>query len=593
MQVKQIGNIGGEHNVRRGAVPHFGWWLAVVGLAALELRVFILFRAYHELVGGDGFAYSIQANLMARGHLFANAYSGAPDALHPPAWLVVLTLVALLGGHTWLPMQLASAAMGTGTVLMVGLAGRRIAGDRAGLVAAGIAAVYAGFWIYERALLSETLLLFEIAVMVILAYRFRERPSGWLAAVLGAMCGVLASTRSEQILILPFVVVPLIVSSKGIDWTRRIRWLAVGTVSMLAVLAPWTIYNLGRFQDPVILSTGAGNAAVVANCNPAYYGALTGFYDLSCLPSHPKGDPSTRETVERRIAITYAEHHLSRVPVVVFAREGRSFGFWDPFQQTALDHAQQGTATWVLDLGLIGLWVMVVPAIAGVVVLRRWRIPAYPLLAFIATVVVAVATSFGDTRYRAAAEVSMVLLTAVAIDAALPSRLLAPSNRATDDLPHGQGSPLFESHQDEAEAELVPAASSSPSTSMPRLPVLCLSLLALGAVLWIGVAKWTSTSQTRPAVSVIVPANGAKLRNGQALVAVTKDTSTVTRVEFYVTGGNLHDTPIGTAKDTLYGWRAGSDTSTVPDGSYALQAVAYDAAGKAIHSPVVSITIDH
>src|ERR1700676_1669506 len=412
---------------RRRVVPDFGWWLAVVGAAALALRIIVLFRSYHDYVGGDGFAYSVQANLMAKGHLFVDPFYGYPSALHPPAWVLVLTIVPLFGGLDWFSMQLAASAIGIGTVVMIGLAGRRIAGDRAGLVAAGIAAVYAGLWIYERALLSETLLLFEIAVMIIVAYRFRERPSGWLAVVLGAMCGVLASTRSEQILVLPLIVVPLIVSSKGIDWNRRIKWLVVGTLSMLVVLSPWTIYNLGRFHDLVLLSNNAGSATVVANCNPAYYGPLTGFYDLSCEPHNLRSTPSALERTDQQIATTYAEHHLSRLPVVVFAREGRAFGFWDPFLQTALDHGTQGTNTGVLDLAVISLWLMAIPAIAGGVVLRRRRIPVYPLLPFIVTVVISVGASFGDPRYRAAAEVSVVLLTAVAIDAVLPSRRFALS----------------------------------------------------------------------------------------------------------------------------------------------------------------------
>ena len=413
-------------------VPHFGWWLALVGAAALALRICVIFRSYHDLVAGDGFWYFGEANLMLRGRPFMDVFTGTiPVALHPPAWILVLTLIAVLGGsHAWFPMQLAASVIGAGTVVMIGLAGRRIAGERAGLVAAGIAAVYAGFWMYERALLSETLLLFEIAVMIILAYRFWERPSGWRAAGLGAMTGVLASTRSEQILILTLIIVPFIVSSKGVGWNRRIKWLAIGTLSLLVVLAPWTIYNLGRFQDPVFLSTGSGNADSVANCNPAYYGSLTGFYDYRCLPYGLKGDTSVQDREERRIAVTYAEHHLSRIPVVVFAREGRTFGFWAPFQQTALDHGEQGTNTGVLDLALVCFWLMAIPAVAGVVVLRRRRIPVYPLLAFIATVVIAVASSFGDTRYRAAAEVSVVLLTAVAIDAVLPSK----RSESPDDL---------------------------------------------------------------------------------------------------------------------------------------------------------------
>ena len=72
------------------------------------------------------------------------------------------------------------------------------------------------------------------------------------------MCGLLAMIRSEQITVLPLLVLPLIVAVRGVDWRRRIAWFALATVSMLVVVAPWTIFNLGRFQRPVFLSNGFG-----------------------------------------------------------------------------------------------------------------------------------------------------------------------------------------------------------------------------------------------------------------------------------------------------------------------------------------------
>ena len=84
-----------------------------------------------------------------------------------------------------------------------------------GLIAAAIGAVYAGLWVYERAILSETLLLPEIAVFLLLVYRFRNVPSIGRCAVLGGLCGVMAMTRSEQILVFPLVVVPLVLGATG------------------------------------------------------------------------------------------------------------------------------------------------------------------------------------------------------------------------------------------------------------------------------------------------------------------------------------------------------------------------------------------
>ena len=80
----------------------------------------------------------------------------------------------------------------------------------------------------------------------------------------------------------------------------------------------------------------------------------------------------------------------------------------------------------ITRLGMISYWLLLVPAVAGGVLLRRRQVAIYPLLAFVATAAIAVAPTIGDVRYRAAAEVPLVLLAAVGIDAVLPRRSRDP-----------------------------------------------------------------------------------------------------------------------------------------------------------------------
>ena len=399
------------------------------------------------MLTGDGFTYSAQANLNARGEWFVAVFSTSkqPDALHPPAWTLLLTVWVWLGQHSWLSLQVLASSVGTLTVVAVGLAGRRIGGVRVGLLAAGIAALYPGLWVYEHALLSETLLLLGIAVMILLAYRFWAQPSLGLAAVLGIVCGLLALTRSEQILVFAFVVAPLILAVRPVEWRRRIGWLALAGLCVVVVVTPWTIYNLGRFERPVLLSNNFGSAVSQGNCNTTYYGPYTGAYSFVCLtplPGNESGeDQSVQNSARLHQGLTYLEHHVKRLPVVLFAREGRAFGFWEPFQQVHLDAQWEGgsnggsgtsyvpTAVWVYRLALFGYWLMLLPAAAGVIVLRRRRIPVYPLLGFFAIVALTVAATYGEPRYRAAVEIPLVLLAAVGISAGVSYKRPAPSPR--------------------------------------------------------------------------------------------------------------------------------------------------------------------
>ena len=413
--------------------------LALICAAGLILRLAIVYQGRNHALSGDGFQYSAQAYLNAHGKWFVGIFGSnpMPDALHPPLWTLLLTVWAWLGQHSWFSEQILAACVGTLTVGAVGLAGRRIAGIRVGLIAAGIAALYPGLWVYERALLSETLLLLGIAIMILLAYRFRGRPSAGFAVVLGVLCGLLALTRSEQILVFAFVIAPLILAVRQIGWRRRIAWLALSALAVLVVVTPWTVYNLGRFQHPVLLSNNFGYAVDQGNCDITYYGALTGSYALHCQRPLPNesGDHDQSVVNSKRLdqGLTYLNQHVGRLPVVLFAREGRAFGFWDPFQQVHLDAQWEGstngatlvgasyvsTAVWVYRFALFGFWLLIIPAVAGVVVLRRRKVPVYPLLGFFAIVVLTVAVTYGEPRYRAAIEVPLVLLAAVGVSAAV------------------------------------------------------------------------------------------------------------------------------------------------------------------------------
>jgi 4-amino-4-deoxy-L-arabinose transferase-like glycosyltransferase len=414
-------------------VVHFWWWLGLITAAGLGLRLIVIVLSRHEKVTGDGYEWSAQGNLNAAGHWFVSPISHQPDALRPPGWAMVLTVWAWFGQHSHFSQQILACLIGTATVLLVGLCGRQLSGDRAGLVAAGIAAGYAALWLNERALLSEVLLLPEIAVFILLAYRFRNHPSLVGAAVLGGMCGIMAMTRSEQILIFPLVVLPVVLAVNWGSWRRAVTWLALALVVLLVVIAPWTIFNLGRFQRPVLLSNGFGPAVATANCGPSYYGSDIGYGELSCLYPFYAGDQSINDSKYLHNGLTYAEHHLSRVPVVLFAREGRTFGFWNPLQQTSIDAQWMGSWVGVTRIATISYWLLLAPALAGLIALRRRRVPLYPLLAFVLSAFVAVAPSIGDPRYRAAAEVPLVLLAATGIDS-LISRKRALSTRREEPL---------------------------------------------------------------------------------------------------------------------------------------------------------------
>ncbi len=105
--------------------------------------------------------------------------------------------------------------------------------------------------------------------------------------------------------------------------------------------------------------------------------------------------------------------HENRLVPVTLAKIGRTFGFFHPLEQIQIDsYVETRPYTWAA-VGL-GMYYALLPlSIAGTVILRRRRVPSFPLWAIGLNVVCATALTFGQTRYRTTFEVSLVLLSAV------------------------------------------------------------------------------------------------------------------------------------------------------------------------------------
>ncbi|HEX6311690.1 MAG TPA: glycosyltransferase family 39 protein [Acidimicrobiia bacterium] len=412
---------------------NFARWLAVIALGGLIVRVlYVLVERRDFTFVGDAVFYHEGANLLADGRGFISPFELASSgraveaADHPPLHMLWLTIPSFVGIDTELSHLLWSCLLGAGTIVLVGLLGSEVAGPRVGLVAAAIAAVYPNIWWHDGALMSETMAIFTATLAVWLAYRYRRDATIAGAVALGVACALAALTRAELILLLPFVVLPLVLRAPAAPVDRRARLVRLGAAGGAAVitLAPWVGFNLARFENPVLISTGFELTLNIANCDDTYYGPLTGYFSIECArPTAERArraglDQSEEATRHRREALEYIGDHKSRVPVVVAARWGRITGLYRLDQLTTLATVE-GQERWVAVTGMASLWLLAALAAVGVVVLRRRRVPVYPLLALVLIVFIAVAISYAPQRFRASAEPAVVVLAAVGIDAAV------------------------------------------------------------------------------------------------------------------------------------------------------------------------------
>lgn len=452
---------GGARDGATRSDADFRRLLSFVVLAALVVRVVyaIVYDQSHAAPGGDAFYYHWQANAIAEGLGFVEPYgwkcSGLidPSAAHPPLYSAYLALFSVLGGTSTLVHRLATVLAGSATVLLVGLAGREWRDARTGVVAAAIAAVAPFLWINDALLMSETIFGTTIALVVLASLRYRRAPSTKRAGWLGFSVALATLARAEAILLVPLLVLPLLVISfrqrrpvPDVSARPWLRHAGAAALCLLAALAPWTAYNLRRFERPVVVSTGLGSVLAVANCDETYSGRNLGVWWFPCgrevdhehigrdpgvqpvetgtvgsvsCTSYPDGldallgDESERELIRRRAGVTYIREHTSDLVRVVPARVGRTFEVFRPAESIVYADFVEHRGEWTARAAQWSFFLLSVAGIAGFFRARRERLPLLEIVAMFALVVVTSIVTYGNVRFRLPFDVVLTMLAAL------------------------------------------------------------------------------------------------------------------------------------------------------------------------------------
>jgi hypothetical protein len=384
-------------------------WLVLIALGGVVIRVIYTLHSAPWPPSGlndQGF-YEVQADLVAHGHGFLDPFKAlnhihAASVGHPPLYVVALAGVTTLTGASGGDLRFAGAAFGAITIIALGLLGRRLGGDRVGLLAAGIAAIYPMQITADGALMSETLYGALLALALVAAYRLLDVRSWGRAAVFGALVGLAALTRGDALLLLPLAMVPVFRRPGG----KRATLIACAAVAV--VLTPWTIRNEVVFHQFLPISSDTTVAG--ANCHETYYGPHVGSWSLNCIKPYPGNEAEAISRAEHD-AFVYASDHVARLPVVAGARLVRTWATL-PGDLSNLE----GRSLHVVDVGYLMYYVLVVLAAYGIVLLRRRAAELWIIVSPLVLVVLTSVLIYGGVRFRQAAELSLIVLGAVAVD---------------------------------------------------------------------------------------------------------------------------------------------------------------------------------
>lgn len=393
------------------------WIVRLAGLVALgiALRVLYLATVGRDVTGiGDWFFYHWQANELAQGRGFVEPFRqrfegvDLPSAGHPPLYPLVLSAVSWLGGTGVMSHRVLGVGLGAVTIALVGLLGRRLGGDRLGLWAAGICAVYPTMVAVDGALMSETLYGPLVAGSLLAATSLLERPRRRVAVGLGALIGLAALTRSEALLLVPLLGLPVALRG-GPGWPVRAALVAAGCA---VVVLPWTARNLDAFGRLVPISNNDSTVVAGANCPLTYAGVGLGGWDIRCISDRREDNEARQAAIWRAEGLEYAREHAGRLPLVLGVRLLRVWDLYQPRRQVLF---AEGRSIRVTQAGVLVYFALLGLALAGGVALRRRGVPLLVLLAPAVAVCLAALVGYGVPRLRHSFEIPLLVLAAAGL----------------------------------------------------------------------------------------------------------------------------------------------------------------------------------
>ena len=412
------------------------FWPVLLALTVVGLVVRILFvtLAHFQRIANDADFFRSTAHNLVSGSGYAYPFPTDPTkavatAAHPPLFSLVIAGFDLVGIESVTAQRVALAIVTSSAVLVMGLVGRRVLNPTVGIVAAVIAALHP-LWLQTiGSLMSESIYLVAVPLVILAALRAMERPTGWRFVVVGLTIAVATLVRSEAIILVVLLGVPLVLFCAS-GWKTALRVSGALLAGVVVLVGPWVLRNeiqlstgsLSTQEGLTLVGSYNTNAFSPHNVYFGNFDGVTADSTAAVVIKYTKPPGGARQWNEvsldhqlTHLGVQFARQHLSQLPRVVLAREVSTWGLTGRgLQQTAAIYGGR-SAVWE-QIGAVVYWVLAVFALLGAIVLgaRSWK-RLIVLLAPVAAVVINVAITYGSTRFRVMAEPSLAVLAAVGI----------------------------------------------------------------------------------------------------------------------------------------------------------------------------------
>lgn len=220
-------------------------WLSLAGILVVGAILRLLWVTWLPMEPESDYATFLDmATKIANGRWHPEEYGWVYQGSGYP--LIMAPLIALGGGLD--ALRLLNVVAQLGMVLGVWWLGRRLFGQRGGIVAGFFAATLPGMWTYVPVLAAESV---AVALLTGLACLLTARPTPLRLLATGVTLSALAFTRPS---FLPFMLVVLVVTAvlARRQWKFQLSWLATG---IMVIALPLMLLN--ALNDGPLVPGGA------------------------------------------------------------------------------------------------------------------------------------------------------------------------------------------------------------------------------------------------------------------------------------------------------------------------------------------------
>ena len=322
----------------------------------LVLALALALRAGFGLTREGLTASTDEANWDAQAKIYLHHGLLHPDSgtYRPPLYPLMLAAIYEVCGQSPLAVRLWQAFLGTVTCALLFGIGRHLGGERCGLIAAALGALYPLMVFFCSALMAETLLVLLTTAVVLLALRMESLPTRRNAALTGFVFGLALLCKP---VVLPWL--PLLLWG----WWRRCPPGEVRRAARVALvlgvcaltLAPWTARNAAVTGYFVPFSSNLGMNLMIGN-EPQATGVYRRGTDYLGMAQELVGGIEPAVARDRALAGTMVEQ-IAQSPLR-FARLalGKLIYLWSPL---ALGESMQRNLIALLSSGpllILGGW---------------------------------------------------------------------------------------------------------------------------------------------------------------------------------------------------------------------------------------------